>query len=1487
LSEPPTYDTAGNTEWYWSGNDTKELIYILSNKDKPARRKKRGSMPRELHRDIQFRVYRCLYEGCLPPPPPTVPAGRPLEFLVWSSEEDWASLDMTKPVAGANGTIEEWVTIPPGVWMVLDENPPPMVRLMIYGVLEIADEMDMTLSAEIIMIQGDTAQMVAGTADAPYQHNFDLILMGNHETPDQPLPNGPNLGAKALGVFGKLQLHGKDVGRTWTRLAQDAMAGDNTIVLSESVDPTYWTAGAEIIIAPTGFEPMEKEKMTIASIDGNTITLNDTLQFTHLGTEYSLEDGSRSWNISAEVGLLSRNIRIIGQSYPEIGEEQFGARVLVSKFEQEGTTYKGYAKISNVEFVRAGQEGWTDAFDPRYALAFVNHEDSVDNDEYNQESYVKKCSFNYNYNAAIGLFNTNNVLVEDNVVFRTMEYGIRDEGIGNRFIHNLVVLTRFVGIHKDQRQNFYKRGCFYFKESLDPEFRDNAAAGCERAGFQGTGHICSSNKRWSNNVIHTVQDGVFTNTYSPPVEVREDKDCVVFRGFFIYKAYDYAFYTLTHDTVEMEDNLIVDSGVGIHPFLIRPRPSTHELEYKHLRVNNTVFVGRNDPSQCDTDVEPSYLWFDNERNKGASKWPGRNWKGYATGHAGLLWPIFSGIGVPLGKPWVNGKPKSFPLLTGQVYLNDVTFANYNPGQCAGQFDSAIRTNPRGDDMQFPIFAAGTKFVNVAESSKIWMDRPIIKLVSNEHCVDMHCDGLKKALLVDTDGQIIGDGIPGTIIADSAYEWEGNPSAGLGYYRVPKPMVTEINGDKIEYEDKMPNTGIVRNEQCSWVEEWHAYKCHGLDHKLLIIESMDIDTLDRRLSPVAVLANPGPNGYIDLINGPQDWSCCFGYACQKRLSTFFSIIATDMMYEIMLTSTPPIHMRYRVNNNEDGKPVLLKIYFPKPQRIDIFVGDRFVAPNNIDLTSDSFAMLPADDSYIPSLESEVEGENYFDPTTGYLYLLLRGTEPVDYKIQPAVVTKVGASVDMDNFFEGDVAGNIAALLGIDPSNIRVTNVVREGKRKKRFAPTWDNSENIVLEMTIEPPPLTNLSETTTVSGTPTMNITELKNVVSALTNGFQDGSIGSALGMNITSMATNEPIYVPTPEDMVGLDCIPQDEDPEGECYFGPEDNAQTGVPWSEASQANATKRLEENLRETSLQQPVALRISTMEPFNGFEMTPFTEQPSLFMVDEDNKFVAEVGTENDPWQVTATLVDGPGALINNLTCNFIGGMCIFENLAVDSMGENYTIQFDVTYPTTADIAGAASQSFNVGGRPLSVKFTGLNTLNAEYQPFSAVVSIWDDALDEPADGAVAPPAVSCAVTLVGASGVQLEGTTEVAVVGGVASFDDLQITGAATGAQLVVSCKDNDNFMHMGTSEDFNVHPYPRTGNLKDAKTGFTYKGSAKDVKNVLTAFANALQDDAAADQKSVFSFDDFSFDEAASEEASTQSPVFLTSNDFAAWPIFD
>ena len=73
-----------------------------------------------------------------------------------------------------------------------------------------------------------------------------------------------------------------------------------------------------------------------------------------------------------------------------------------------------------------------------------------------------------------------------------------------------------------------------------------------------------------------------------------------------------------------------------------------------------------------------------------------------------------------------------------------------------------------------------------------------------------------------------------------------------------------------------------------MEEWRGFDCdESLQWRMLTIESMDSDTETRRLSPVAVYH---PEGYIDLINGPQDHGWCSGYTCRKRLSTFQAIIA---------------------------------------------------------------------------------------------------------------------------------------------------------------------------------------------------------------------------------------------------------------------------------------------------------------------------------------------------------------------------------------------------------------------------------------------------------------------------------------------------------------------------------------------------------------------------------------------------------------------
>merc|ERR1712200_198425 len=274
------------------------------------------------------------------------------------------------------------------------------------------------------------------------------------------------------------------------------------------------------------------------------------------------------------------------------------------------------------------------------------------------------------------------------------------------------------------------------------------------------------------------------------------------------------------------------------------------------------------------------------------------------------------------------------------------------------------------------------------------------------------------------------------------------------------------------------------------------------------------------------------------------------------------------------------------------------------------------------------------------------------------------------------------------------------------------------------------------------------------------------------------------------------------------------------------------TPWSEASIANATAKLEESLAVKELKVPKKLMVME-EPGNAFEMLPFGVQPVIYAVDQDGKYVNEVGGEADPWLVVASVSNGTGLLINNITCAFKAGLCQFEDMAIDTMGHDYELTFSLTYGSDS-VEDATSAGFDVGGRPLSVKFTDLDILNPEGAPFSAVVAVWDDALNMKAANDVAPLTATCTISLspdAVAAGAALSGVTEVA------------------GSQLMVSCSDADDFNHVGASGDFNVHRYPRTGNLKETSQKFSFKGDGQILKNVMAAMGDFLQSSVAGVRK--------------------------------------
>lgn len=163
---------------------------------------------------------------------------------------------------------------------------------------------------------------------------------------------------------------------------------------------------------------------------------------------------------------------------------------------------------------------------------------------------------------------------------------------------------------------------------------------------------------------------------------------------------------------------------------------------------------------------------------------------------------------------------------------------------------------------------------------------------------------------------------------------------LGNFRIPKTMLTNPDGTKIDAQTKYPHKGIVRGtrdtSQCTFIDAWRMYKCTDINYKMFVLESLDADTETRRLSPLALASQ----GYIDLINGPQDHGWCHGYTCQERISTFQTVVATGNAYEVYFTSFNPQKMRLTLLNAEDTDIIRMQIYYPKPERLDIYRNGRF-------------------------------------------------------------------------------------------------------------------------------------------------------------------------------------------------------------------------------------------------------------------------------------------------------------------------------------------------------------------------------------------------------------------------------------------------------------------------------------------------------------------------------------------------------------------
>jgi cell migration-inducing and hyaluronan-binding protein len=197
------------------------------------------------------------------------------------------------PVAG------DKVTIPAGKAVVLDVSTPALGGLTVDGKLSFANNRDLELTTEWIMLHGE---LEIGTEKAPHTRKATITFTNNVKDEDISGVGGTNdrvdRGIMLMG--GTLNLHG-DRTHTWTKLAQTAAAGSTSI---QVLDASGWRVGDEIVLASTDFDPRQAERRTISALRGNSITLDRKLDFMHFG-KISFDVDERG-----EVGLLTRNIRL-------------------------------------------------------------------------------------------------------------------------------------------------------------------------------------------------------------------------------------------------------------------------------------------------------------------------------------------------------------------------------------------------------------------------------------------------------------------------------------------------------------------------------------------------------------------------------------------------------------------------------------------------------------------------------------------------------------------------------------------------------------------------------------------------------------------------------------------------------------------------------------------------------------------------------------------------------------------------------------------------------------------------------------------------------------------------------------------------------------------------------------------------------------------------------------------------------------------------
>ena len=196
-----------------------------------------------------------------------------------------------------------------------------LAALGVKGTLTFDSTVNSRIKVGTILVYRE-GKLDVGTQSNPITGNVEIVIANRPLATFEPDPitksYDPLQFGTGLVAFGEVNIHGRAMTPTWVKLAEEPLAGQNTLTLETT--PLGWTVGDKIVLPDTRQTPiirryssqpivpieLQLEEFTISSISGNTITLSKPLAYDHLGGR----DSEGTLIGMPHIGNLTRNIVI-------------------------------------------------------------------------------------------------------------------------------------------------------------------------------------------------------------------------------------------------------------------------------------------------------------------------------------------------------------------------------------------------------------------------------------------------------------------------------------------------------------------------------------------------------------------------------------------------------------------------------------------------------------------------------------------------------------------------------------------------------------------------------------------------------------------------------------------------------------------------------------------------------------------------------------------------------------------------------------------------------------------------------------------------------------------------------------------------------------------------------------------------------------------------------------------------------------------------